>query len=139
MKQSVKLQGDVKRFWDETRDYLRKIGVETSKIAKRGEEEVMKASHIARLHLDIVTLNVRKEKLFKEIGKKAVSLTKKKALSAAALKKQCDDIIKMDREIAVKQTEIKKEAKDLSQKIAGTKTTKKKTASKSKSTSKRNK
>ncbi|MBN1795030.1 MAG: hypothetical protein JW844_08735 [Candidatus Omnitrophica bacterium] len=129
MDQHVKIQEDVKRFWDETRDYLKKIGVETSKIAKRGEEEVMKASKIARLHLDIVTLNLKKERLYKEIGKKAVFLSTKNKLSAAALKKPCADAIKVEEEVAAKQREIKKETEYISRKLSGTKTPRKKTAS----------
>ena len=43
-------------------------------MAKKSEKEIVKASRKGKIQLDIVSLNLQKEKLYYDIGKKVVAL-----------------------------------------------------------------
>lgn len=72
-------------FLEQAKEGFKKLGKEVSVIAKKSEQEITKASKKGKIQLDIVGINMQKEKLYYDIGKKAVSLNSKKSLGIPAL------------------------------------------------------
>ena len=71
------LQKDWTKILDEVKENLRKFGKEASVWAKKGEKELVKASKMGKVQLDIAGINLQKEKVYYEIGKKVASLNSK--------------------------------------------------------------
>ena len=76
---------ELNKFLNQTKVGFQKIGQELGSIAKKSEKEIVKISKSGKIQLDIMSLAVQKEKLFYDIGKKVVSLDKKKALDIPEL------------------------------------------------------
>jgi hypothetical protein len=76
-KQQQKLQKDWAKILDQTKENLRKFGQEASVWAKKSEKELVKASKMGKLQFDIAGINLQKEKIYYEIGKKVASLNSK--------------------------------------------------------------
>jgi hypothetical protein len=72
---------DFNKLLDQAKDKLKKVGQELTVLAKKSEKEIVKASKTGKIQLDIVGLNMQKEKLYYDIGKKVVSLNAKKSLN----------------------------------------------------------
>ena len=70
-------QKELNRILDQAKDGFRKFGKELGIFAKKSEKEIVKASKAGKIQLDIMGLNVQKEKLYYDIGKKVVSLNAK--------------------------------------------------------------
>jgi len=79
------LQKDFHNFLEQSRQRFGEFSKELGVLAKRGEKEVVKASRIGKLQLDIVSLNMQKEKLYYEIGKKVASLNARKKVGITEL------------------------------------------------------
>ena len=60
-KKKVDIQKEVAKIWQEAKENLRALGQKTMKLAQKGEVEVMRASRIGKLQLDIVSVNLKKE------------------------------------------------------------------------------
>jgi len=60
---------DFKGEWEKTRVQLAKFSKEAAKVAKRGEEELIKFSRQGKLHVDSTAMSLRREKLYYLIGK----------------------------------------------------------------------
>jgi len=71
-KKNAITQEDVKKLFAKTKKRLHELGKETGVWIKRGEVELSRISKIGKLELDIVNLNIKKERLFKDIGKRMV-------------------------------------------------------------------
>lgn len=71
-KKNTITQEDVKKLFAKTKKRLQELGKETSVWIKKGEVELSRISKIGKLELDIVNLNIKKERLFKDIGKRVV-------------------------------------------------------------------
>ena len=76
---------EVDRIITQAKDGFKKIGKEIGVIAKKGEKEILWASKTGKIQLDIMSLNVQKEKLFYDIGKKATGPDVRKKLAVAEL------------------------------------------------------
>ena len=85
-----------------------KLGRDTAKLAKRGEEEVVRASKIGKLKLEVMGLERNKGLLYQKIGEKTIDLCNKGKIEEATLKPLCNQIYKLDSQIKKKQAEIKK-------------------------------
>jgi len=79
------VQKEVNQLLDQAKDKFKKFGKELSVLAKKSEKEIVKASKAGKIQLDIMGLNMQKEKLYYDIGKKVTSLNTKKKLDIAEL------------------------------------------------------
>ena len=70
---------------DETKKRLKQFGDDMGVWAKKGEKEIVKASKAGKAQMDILGLNVKKEKLYYDLGKKVVALNAKKKLGIPEL------------------------------------------------------
>ncbi len=71
-KKKTVTQEDVKKLFANTRKRLHDLGRETSVWIKKGEVELSRISKIGKLELDIVNLSIKKDKLFRDIGRRVV-------------------------------------------------------------------
>ena len=78
-------QKDVNRFLGQAKKRFTEFGKDFNILARKGEKEIVKASKAGKIQLDIVGLNVQKEKLYYDIGKKVTSLNAKKELEIPEL------------------------------------------------------
>jgi hypothetical protein len=65
-------QEDFKKFFGDAKTRLQQLGKETSIWMKKGEVELSRLSKIGKLEVDIVNLRIKKEKLFRNIGRRIV-------------------------------------------------------------------
>ena len=106
-KEMSKLMGQVKVG-------LKRFGKDAGIFAKKGEKELVKASKIGKFQLEIVNLNLQKEKIYYDIGKKIASLRSSKKLSRDSIKSYLDRLRKIETEVRGKKremSEVKKNAK----------------------------
>ena len=71
-------QKEMAKLMDQLKVNFQKFSKDAGVFAKKGEKKFVKASKIGRLQLDIMSLNIQREKLYYEIGKKIASLRTKK-------------------------------------------------------------
>ena len=79
------LQKDFTKFMDYAKDKFKIFGEELSVLAKKSEKEIIRASKAGKIQVDIMGLNMQKEKLYYDIGKKVSSLNAKKKLNISQL------------------------------------------------------
>ncbi|NQT21840.1 MAG: hypothetical protein HQ579_00195 [Candidatus Omnitrophica bacterium] len=85
---------------------FKRFGKDASIFAKKGEKEIVKASKIGRVQLDIISLNIQKEKLYYEIGKKVAALRTGGEKAAIAVKPYLQKLRKIETNIRSKKREI---------------------------------
>ncbi|UCD55794.1 MAG: hypothetical protein JSV93_03140 [Candidatus Omnitrophota bacterium] len=78
-------QKDFTKFMDYAKDKFKIFGEELSVLAKKSEKEIIKASKKGKIQVDIMSLNMQKEKLYYDIGKKASFLNMKNKLNIPEL------------------------------------------------------
>lgn len=100
-------QKDFNKMFDQAKEKFMKFGKDLSVLAKKSEKEIVKASKTGKIQIDIVGLNVQKEKLYYDIGKKVVSLKAKKSLNIPELESYWKQLRKLE-------TDARKKKKDLS-------------------------
>ncbi len=100
------LQKDVTKFMDYAKEKFRKFGREVSILAKKSEKEIIKASKKGRIQVDIISLNMQKEKVYYDIGKKVSSLNAKKKLNISELEPYWDKIRKIELQARNKKREL---------------------------------
>jgi len=76
---------DFSNTLDETKKRLKQFGEDLGVWAKKGEKEIVKASQAGKAQIDILGLNVKKEKLYYDLGKKVAALNAKKKLGIPEL------------------------------------------------------
>ena len=111
MAKKIDVQKQAKKIWKQTSQRLSKLGHETIKLARRGEKEVVRASEIGGLQLDIVGINLRKEKLYRDIGKKVVELNYKRKMNIPAIKNFSNQVRSLDLLLQRKKRKIAQEKK----------------------------
>lgn len=82
-------QDDIKKLFESTKKKLQQLGKETSTWIKKGEVELSRISKIGRLELDIVNLSMKKEKLYRDIGKRIVEQGLGEEIGDSAVKNMC--------------------------------------------------
>jgi hypothetical protein len=108
-KKRIDIPGEVTKIWQEARENLRALGQKTMRLAQKGEKEVVRASQIGRLQLDVVSLNLKKENVFRQAGKKAYEMNlKKSGVDPAKLTSLFNQITKINRQIKVKKSKVAK-------------------------------
>ncbi len=112
-KNKIDIPQEVSKIWQEAKDNLRSLGQRTLKLAQKGEKEVVRASKIGKLQLDIVSINLKKENTFRQIGKKAYEMhIKKKEIASAKLTSLFNQIDKANHQIRAKKAQIARLKKD---------------------------
>ena len=79
-------QQDLKKLFEKTKKRLQQLGKETKVWLKKGETELSRFSKIGKLELNVVNLNIKKERLFKDIGKRVVELDLGKVIDDSTIK-----------------------------------------------------
>ncbi|MFH1381155.1 MAG: hypothetical protein ABIH57_03180, partial [Candidatus Omnitrophota bacterium] len=74
--------------------------------AKKSEKEIVKASKKGKIQLDIMGLNMQKEKLFYDLGKKVISLNAKKKLEIPELESFLKKLRKIETDARSKKREL---------------------------------
>ena len=96
-------QKELNRLLGQAKDGFRKFGKELSVLAKKSEKGLVKVSKSGKIQLDIMGLNVQKEKLFYDIGKKVADLNTKQDLGLAELESYWKKMEKIHKEVQSKQ------------------------------------
>ena len=100
------------RFMEQARGRFKKFGKELNVLAKKGEVEIVKATRAGKIQLDIMGLNVQKEKLYYDIGKKVASLNAKKGLSITELEPLWKKMRKLEQDARNKKKELSTDEKN---------------------------
>ena len=100
------LQKESAKLLEQTKEKFRKFGKELSILAKKSEKEIVKASKAGKMQLDIMSLNVQKEKLYYDIGKKVTSLNAKKKLKISELESYWKKMRKLEADARKKKREL---------------------------------
>lgn len=69
-KNKIDVQKEVAKIWEQTKQKLKELGQTTLIMAQKGEKEVVRASKVGKFQLDIVSLNLKKENIYRQVGKK---------------------------------------------------------------------
>ena len=112
-KSSKKAQKDLKKLLEGMRKRVQKLGKKTSVWIKKGEIEISRFSKMGKLELDIVNLNMKKEKLFKDIGKRMVKLGLSNKISDSVIKNMCDEAKAIINQSRKKRSEVSRAGKRL--------------------------
>jgi len=108
-----------KEDWPRIKNELVRVGQEAMDLAKKGEKEFVKLTRKGRVQVDITALGLKKEHLYRLIGKEyAAANTPDK--STPKLKKLVEEVRKIDKDIKAMRRLLK------TQKSAGKKASKKK-------------
>ena len=106
-------QEDIKKLFERTKKSLQQLGKETSTWMKKGEVELSRISKIGRLEIDVVNLNMKKERLFRDIGKRMVEQNLAKEFSDSTIKNMCDKAKATITESKKKRREVSKIGKGI--------------------------
>ncbi len=114
-KKKMDISKEVAKIWQEAKENLKALGQRTIKLAQKGEEEVVRASRVGKLQLDIVSINLKKENVFRQVGKKAYEIhSRKNEIEPAKLASLFNQVDKLNQQIKAKKAQIarlKKEKK----------------------------
>ena len=106
-KKKVDVQKEVAKIWQQAKKNLKELGQKTMKLAQKGEEEVVRASKIGKLQLDIVGINLKKENIFRQAGKKVYEAHFKKGeIKPAKLTSLFNQTDKLSQQIKAKKAKI---------------------------------
>ena len=108
MAKEVDVQKEIKKIWGDTKKNLLRLGQETVKLARKGEKEIIRASKIGKIQLDILGIKRRREILHQQIGAKVVALDKEGKIDIGGLKPLCKKVLELDLQIKKKTKEAAK-------------------------------
>ena len=104
---------EVTKIWREAKRNLKTLGQRTVKLAQKGEEEVVRASKIGKLQLDIVSINLKKENIFRQAGRKAYEMHFKKGdVESVKLNSLFNQVGKLNQQIKSIKAKITRLKKD---------------------------
>ncbi len=106
-------QEELKRLFEKTKKSLQKFGRETNIWLRKGEVELSRLSRIGKIELNLVNLNMKKEKLLKDIGKRIVDLGLGEKIGDAQTKNMCDKVYAIVTESKRKKSEMSRLTKRL--------------------------
>jgi len=104
---------EMNKVMNELKANFKRFGKDATIIARKGEKEIVKASKIGRVQLDIMSLNVQKEKIYYEMGKRIASIRKEKEKIKELIKPYLEKLRRIETSIRSKKrviSGIKKEA-----------------------------
>jgi len=99
-------QKEFGKFMEQAKAGFKKFGEEISVLARKSEKEIVKVSKAGKIQLDIVALNMQKEKLYYDIGKKVVAMKEKDALDIPALEPYWKSVQKIEMNTRKKKKEL---------------------------------
>lgn len=108
MAKKIDVQKEIKKIWDEAKKNLLRIGQETVKLARKGEKEIIRASRIGKIQLDILGIKRRREILYQQIGAKVAALDKEGKIDINELKPLCKKALELGAQIEKKTKEAAK-------------------------------
>ena len=97
-----KIKKDVRGLLKKTKVGFKKISEETAVFAKRGEKELSKIAKFGKAEMDILNLNIRKSQLYYQLGQKVYNLSVQKKLTTKNLKKLCEKITGIEKDLKSK-------------------------------------
>ncbi|MFH1594091.1 MAG: hypothetical protein ABID09_05300 [Candidatus Omnitrophota bacterium] len=106
MAKKENLQKDLNRILEQAKEKFKVFGKELGAFAKNSEKEIVKASKSGKIQIDLMGLNVQKEKLYYDIGKKIIALNKKKDLGLEELKPFWNQLRKLEGTARKKKREL---------------------------------
>jgi len=101
---------DFKKEWEKTKKELTRFSKEAVKLAKMGEDEIIKFSHKGKLHLDSTAIGLKMERLYYFVGKEYTKL-KSPTRPSAKLRKLIEQIKNLEKEQRSLKGKIKKTGK----------------------------
>ena len=126
-------QDDIKDMLEKTKDRLQKLGKETSIWIKKGEVELSRLSRMGKLEIEAMNISMKRDQLFKSIGRIIVEKKLGAAIEDANLRKmieQAQELVKESerkkKDIASISKKFMKGAKGKTRGSAGPKKTRKK-------------
>lgn len=113
IKKKIDVTKEVAKIWQEAKENLKALGQKTMRLAQKGEKEIVRASKIGKLQLDIVSDNLKKENVFRQAGKKAYEMhINKGGLNSEKLSSLFNQLDKLNHQIRAKKANIAKLKKD---------------------------
>lgn len=103
-----KIKNEVKGLLEKTRRGLKRMGKETSVFAKRSEKELSKLAKVGRAEVDILSLNIKKNQLYHQIGKQVYQLNTQGKLTTRNLKKLCCRISEIEKDLKNRKRSVAK-------------------------------
>lgn len=108
-KKKIDVAKEVAEIWEQAKEKLRELGQKTVKLAQKGEVEVVRASKVGKLQLDIVSINLKKENIFRQIGKRVYEMhSKKKQIESVKLTSLFSQVSKLEHQVRTKKSKIAK-------------------------------
>lgn len=89
-KKKKDMQQDLKELFEKSKKRLQLLAKDAKTWMKKGEVEISRLSKMGRIELDIVNLNIKKEQLFRNIGKKIVEGGLEGQIDNASVKDMCN-------------------------------------------------
>lgn len=112
VKEKIDIQKEVSKIWGQAKESLKELGQRTMKLAQKGEEEVVRASKVGKLQLDIISSNLKKENVFRQVGKKVYELHARKgsikSAQLSSLFKQLDKLVQQNKSKKIKISRLNK-------------------------------
>jgi len=108
IQKSEKKKEKIERLWKQAKQSLSKLSQESIKLAKRGEKEIVRATKIGRIHLEILNLKRKKDSLYQQIGEKVVELQRENKIDAPGLKIFCSKVDSLEGQIRTKKAAASK-------------------------------
>ena len=112
-----KRKEEIEKLWKQAKKSLLKLSHETVKLAQKGEEEIVRASRLGKLHLEMLNLKRKKDSLCQQIGEKVVELQKENKIDVGVggLKTFCSKVDSLEGQIRTKKAAVSKIKKSKSQ------------------------
>ncbi len=108
IQKNKKKKEKIEKLWKQAKQSLSKLSRETIKLAKRGEKEVVRATKIGKIHLEILNLKRKKDSLYQQIGEKAAELQRENKIDAPGLKAFCSKVDGLEGQIETKKAAASK-------------------------------
>jgi len=107
VKKKVDISEEAAKIWQQAKENLKELGQKTMNLAQKGEKEVVRASKVGKLQLDIVSINLKKENIFRLAGKRAHEMhSKKRHIESAKLASLFSQIDKLNQQIKATKAKI---------------------------------
>lgn len=108
MQKSKKKKEKIENLWKQAKQSLSRLSQESIKLAKRGEKEIVRATKIGKIHLEILNLKRKKDTLYQQIGEKVVVLQRENKIDAPGLKTFCSKVDSLESQIKSKKAAASK-------------------------------
>jgi len=108
MQKSKKKKEKIEKLWKQAKQSLSRLSQESIKLAKRGEKEIVRATKIGKIHLEILNLKRKRDSLYQQIGEKVIVLQRENKIDAPGLKTFCSKVDSLESQIKSKKATVSK-------------------------------